>query len=154
MHQLKYEDFLQEDVPEGWKSACISIHSHWLSAEEASNHWMSFVTIKGKNDPNRENYLRSENNFIRFFKILDADFGLSVLKQNINNSASSSVSVLSEESVTKNVREERFDAFTSEKLNCVILGNFDLTFPIFIPSGKGWGEIEEVAHKCSLYVLK
>jgi len=153
MQQLNIEDFLGDEIPDGWKSACISIHSHWLTENEASNHWMTFVSLSGENDPNWNDYLFAEKSFVQLFQTLHQEYGLSIIKQNINGRELKLEHGTIDESTIRNIREEQFDAFHSEKLNCVVLGNFDFTFPIYIPEGQDWGIIQEIVGDSGLYVL-
>jgi hypothetical protein len=154
MNKLSLDDFLEDDVPEGWKVACISIHSHWLTKDEASDHWMSFVSISGLSDPNWDSYQVAENNFINFFKYLESEFELYIFRQNINSYSIETISDDIESSVIKNVREDRFDAYFSDILGCVVLGDFDFTFPMYIRIDKSWESIQSAASKFDLYLLK
>ena len=153
MKKLNLDEFLDDAIPKGWKSACISIHSHWLTEEEASIHWMSYVGLSGQSDPNWEQYKSAEERFVQLFKSLHQECGLTIWNQEISDNAIASVSNSIEEVVIKNTREERFDVFYSGSLNLVLLGNFDLTFPIFIPVDHDWSLIHNIALKCGLNVL-
>ncbi|MGE6451043.1 hypothetical protein ACQKC5_01380 [Shewanella baltica] len=154
MAKFNLDDFFEDDIPTGWKCALISNHSHSLSQSEAEMHWMTFTSLSGESDPNWAEFVQAENSFKELFSNLECDIGLYICEQNINGHSPKLASNSISDAISYNVREKRFDAFTSDQFDCVILGNFDLTFPVFISEEQEWGTIENAVLKSGLHLLK
>ncbi|MFO6423056.1 hypothetical protein [Motilimonas sp. KMU-193] len=132
MKPFDIEPFLEGETPNGWQCRYLSIHAKWLSQDEAAKHWMSFAALSsGAYDPNWLDFIAVEQRFINLFTALESQLGLSICRQNINRFGLVEAAKNMEETIRLNVRELRFDAFVSQTSDVLILGNFDLTFPMY-----------------------
>ena len=140
-------------LPGNWDSVAISIHSHWLSEAEADAHWMTYACIKSKSDSKWSEFIEKENAFVALFRVLSVEYELTLWdvgeRYEDTLPETNDIEVL----CRRNVREQQFDLFRSEKLKLVIIGNFDLTFPVFTPHGGGWSKLESLVRSVGLYVL-
>jgi len=150
MSIFDYKRYLDNsEITNGWQPACISIHDHSLSAEEASKHWMTYYSFSGSNDPRWHEFDQAENNFINLFRTLKERYQLEIVDC-FQGSDNSSRSI--DEIVSQNVREANFNVFYSRPLSLTILGNFDLTFPIFLPCNSTLSEVRTIVKTHGLHV--
>ncbi|ODR86910.1 hypothetical protein [Shewanella xiamenensis] len=96
----------------------------------------------------------SEKSFIELFEVLEDKFGPLIINQNFGGHKPIEASANLKDAVSKNVREIRLNAFISHNEDIVILGNYDLTFPIYILEDMNWKSVEEEVLKAGLYLLK
>lgn len=149
------DEFWEDRIvrPEAWHWAAISIHSHWLSQEETEAHWMTFAVLTSQSDRRWGEFMEKEEAFVQLFRILEQDHGLRLWLekefQGTPKGTTSDIAAL----CRRNVREDKFDLFVSDDLEVVILGNYDLTFPVFKISGRSWDPLRELVNSVGLYLL-
>ena len=153
--KLNPDQFWNEDSisSEIWKRAAITIHSHWLSEEEAEQHWMSVSSINPDNSDQWDEFLLKEKAFIDLFIKLENDNGFHLWKMNENEILNHEAQPDMETLCKRNVREEQFDLFKSDSLEIVIAGNYDLTFPVYQPRNVSWSSLSKIIGSVGLYLL-
>ena len=132
----------------------LTIHDHWLSEIEAKTHWMSIANFSGNESGEAWSEFRAkETAFVSLFESLKKECGLEIweLGQRFEPYRRSRNDLGT--ACSENVRERRTDLFRAEKCGFVILGGFDLTFPVYCESEEAWLTLNKSAASFGLYLL-
>ncbi len=110
---------------------------------------MSFTRLRGPDDPYWGEFLHHEHAFVTLFTHLWHAQGLDLCALATTLHSVDALAAI----VRRNVREAQFDCFRSGSTPLVILGNYDLTFPVFLPQRTGWGVLRGWVEAVGLSLL-
>ncbi|MCP3658951.1 MAG: hypothetical protein GY830_00970 [Bacteroidetes bacterium] len=155
-----FGDFILEDVIENkinnneFKKYCITIYDHWLNEFEAQEFILSYCEILD-GDYKLDEYIEYENKYFSFFnrifqssEIFTFDYDYDLTKEvNLIKSKKKLGEILQD-----CLREKRFYNFVIPELEVIILGNYDLSLPVFMKALNV--RIQEMIKEAGLYLLK
>jgi len=143
-------------------SGCISAFDHWLNEEEAEENIILYSNILDAKaslqlkDQIRQalKYYSFEAKFLCFYQALYLKYN--VYKYNSEEERFKPFSSMKKflREVQASIREEKFIEVYIKDLECLILGNYDMTLPFFCANEEGKAKLQSLAKMCGLFILK